>query len=145
MPKTTFPAEGARKEVVIHYDFIESLQFFLAGDYEEDENAGYLNKQKTIPQHMRRRGPSDQAPINVQGSTATYLVDPSLKSGNARPGIAFYMTTTPLSDIEEKRNFMYTGRWLDLHAVLSADIKFQTYVYLSNGGRHTIEPGGENG
>lgn len=145
MPKTTFPAEGARQEVVIHYDFIESLQFFLGGDYTEDEAAAFYNKQKSIPGHQRRRGPSDQTPINVSQSTATYLVDPSLKSGNARPGISFYMTTTELSDTEEKRNFMYKGRWIDLHAILMADIKFQTYVYLSNGGRHTVEPGGENG
>tara|TARA_B100000459_G_C8568961_1_gene197658 strand:+ start:597 stop:1037 length:441 start_codon:yes stop_codon:yes gene_type:complete len=144
MPKTTFPAEGARKAVTIYYNAIESLSWFLNTAITEDENGDVTNAQKSIPGHQRRKGPSDQVPINVSQSTAVYMVDPSLKSGNARPGTEFTLATTSLADTEEKRQFTYTGRFIDLHAVLMADIKYNTYLYVANGGRHTLAPDGGN-
>ena len=144
MPKTTFPAEGARQKVVIYYDAIESLQYWLKTSIEEDENAGFSNGQKEIPGHSRRKGPSDQSPINVTQSQAEYLKDPSLKSGNARPGTSFILATSDLADDQEKRQFTWTGRFIDLHAVLAADIKQYCYLYPANGGRHTLNPGLEN-
>lgn len=140
MPKTTFPADGARKAVTVYYNAIESLQWFLETTITEDESGDATYAQKSIPGHQRRKGPSDQAPINVTQSTATYLVDPSLKSGNARPGTEFTLATTSLSDTDEKRRFTYTGRFSDLFLVLAADIKYPTYLYVANGGRHTLAP-----
>ena len=144
MGRTTFPGDSAQQPVTIFYDDIRALQFFLKTEIEEDEYGGVTNGRKSIPGHQRRRGPSDTNPINVLQSQAEYLIDPSLKSGNARPGIPFRLQTTSLADIDETRQFTYTGRFIDLHSVLNADIKYPCYLYPANGGRHTISPDGDN-
>ena len=144
MGRTTFPGDGQQKPVTIFYDDIRALQFFLKTDIVEDEYGGVSNGRKNIPGHQRRRGPSDKNPINVLQSEAEYLIDPSLKSGNARPGIPFRLQTTSDADIDETRQFTYTGRFIDLHSVLNADIAYHCYLYPANGGRHTIGPDGDN-
>ena len=138
MAKTTIAAEGGRQKLVIYYDDLRALQFWVTTVLEEDSPSGVSNGQKFIAVHKRRRGPSDQAPVNVSDSNAEYLIDPSLKSGNARPGIPFRLQTSSLADVDETRQFTYTGRFIDLHAWLSSEITYPAYLYPANGGRHTL-------
>ena len=126
--------------VTIFYDAIESLQWFMTTTIEPNEDQLGSTKTKDIPSHKRRRGPSDDAPMTVGPSTATYLVDPTLKSGNARPGKWFVLWTTDDADDEEKRRFTYTGSFYHLHAVLQADVKYPVYLRAEGSGRHTINP-----
>ena len=95
-------------------------------------------KTKIVKGHQRRRGPSDTTPTNVEQSNANYLVDPSLKSGNALPGIGFRLKTTPNADIQEQRSFQLVGRTQDLIMYLDGNVNKETYCYLENGARHTL-------
>jgi len=138
MGSTTWPNSG--KPLTIRYNYVEALQFFLTTPIIDDEVAEPEVKTKSIPGHQRRRGPSDTTPINVTQSTAEYLKDPTLKSGNARPGREFILQTTEDADVDERRSFTFTGRFMDLRQILGADIKYPTYLYIQGGGRKTLKP-----
>lgn len=144
MARITIPAEGARQRLRI-YGSVESWNFFCATEATDDELGGKSNNQKAIRGHQRRRGPSDQNPVNVLQSNAEYLIDPSLKSGNALPGVGFTLKTTADADIDEKRDFQFVGRSMDLIEYLDQNINYPTYIYLENGGRHTLELGSADG
>jgi hypothetical protein len=141
MAKVVIPAEGSRQEMVIYANYLEALNFFLADPLEDAEVGGKSVKQRSVPGHQRRKGPSDQNPTNVLQSEAEYLVDPSLKSGNAKPGISFILKTTKNADIDEQRQFTFVGRTLDFDSYFSGKMKYETYVYWSHGGRHTLKLG----
>ena len=138
MGSTTLGPEG--RTVTILFDAIESLQWFMTTTIVANEDQLGETKTKNIPSHKRRRGPSDDAPMTVGPSTAQYLKDPTLKSGNARPGKWFVLWTTADADDEEKRRFTYTGSFHDLHAVIQADVKYPVYLRAEGSGRHTISP-----
>ena len=113
--------------------------FFCATEATANDIAEKEIRSKNRKGHQRRRGPSDMSPINVTQSSVNYLVDPSLKSGNALPGIGFRLKTTPNADIQEKRSFQLVGRSRDLIMYLDGNVNYETYVYLENGGRHTMK------
>lgn len=140
MGKTTIPEDGTRGAFVIYYTDIRALNWFLATNLEEDEVDEITVATKAIPGHQRRRGPSDSNPINVSQSNATYVVDPTLKSGNALPGISFILKTTPNADMQEQRQFTLVGRTGDFTRYFGGKMSKETYVYFSNGGRHTLKP-----
>jgi hypothetical protein len=135
--RITIPAEGARQVLTIIGD-PRSWNFFCATEATADDLGGKSNRQKSVRGHQRRRGPSDTTPINVTQSLAEYLVDPTLKSGNALPGKGFILKTTPNADNQEKRKFQYVGRSMDLIAYLDNNVNLETYIYLENGARHTL-------
>lgn len=138
--RITIPGNGARKDLVIIGD-PRNWNFFCATEATADDIAGKSNGQKSVKGHQRRRGPSDQTPINVTQSTAEYLIDPSLKSGNALPGKGFILKTTPNADTPEQRAFQYVGRSMDLIEYLDENVNYECYIYLENGARHTIRLG----
>ena len=138
MGKTILGPDGAK--VTIYYKYKESLQWFLNTTIEDVEDTLGYTATREVPAFQRGRGPSDTTPINVSPTTATYLVDPTLKSGSALPGKWFVLTTTADADDQEKRRFTYTGSFHDLHAVLQADIKYPCYLRAEGSGRHTINP-----
>ena len=140
MPKTTIPENGTRGAFVIYYKDIRAINYFLSTDLEADEEGEAERRTKSIPGHQRRRGPSDQAPINVKQSTADYLFDPTLKSGNALPGRSIILQTTKNADVDATRRFTLVGRALDFQEYFSGKMKYETYVYFSEGGRHTLKP-----
>ena len=140
MGKSTIAEDGTRGAFVIYYKDIRSINWFLNTALEDDETDDPTRKTKSIPGHQRRRGPSDANPINVKQSNADYLVDPSLKSGNALPGRSIILATTPNADIEAKRQFTLVGRAIDFIEWARTQMKYETYVYLSEGGRHTLPP-----
>lgn len=138
MGSTTWPNSG--KPLTIRYNHVEALQWFLNTPLVDDEAGDPEVKTKFVPVHQRRRGPSDQTPINIPDSNPEYLKDPTLKSGNARPGKQFILQTTADADDDEKRQFTFTGRVMDLRQILAADIKYPTYLYVQGGGRMTLNP-----
>jgi hypothetical protein len=138
MAKILIPGNGARQDLRI-YGELESWNFFCATEAVDAEVGGKSNAQKSIPGHQRRRGPSDQTPTNVLQSQAEYLIDPSLKSGNALPGVGFTLKTTANADVDEQRSFTFVGRTMDLIEYLDQNVNYECYIYPNNGGRHTLE------
>ena len=145
MGKTTIAEEGARGAFTIYYKDIRSINYFLTDALEDDTVGTKSRGTKSIPGHQRRKGPSDASPTNVTQSTADYLIDPSLKSGNALPGNSFILQTTPNADVDATRRFTLAGRSTDFIEYFDGKMKYETYVYLSNGGRHTLAPTGVQG
>lgn len=139
MPKTTFKEDGTRGKFVLYYNDIRSINWFLNTPLEADEEGERERRTKSIPGHQRRKGPSDQAPINVKQSSADYMFDPSLKSGNALPGRSIRFQTTKNADIDATRQFTLVGRALDFQEYFEDQFKYETYVYFSEGGRHTFD------
>jgi hypothetical protein len=141
MAKVVIDEDGTRSGFTIYANHLEALNWFLA-DPLEDKTLGVKSRgTKTIPGHQRRKGPSDLNPVNVLQSTADYLVDPSLKSGNAKPGISFILKTTNNADIAEQRQFTLVGRTLDFVEYFDGKMKYETYFFPANGGRHTLALG----
>ena len=138
MPKTTIPEEGNRSSFTIYYKDLRSINYFVKEPLTPDEEGEKERRNKSIPGHQRRRGPSDQNPINVSQSTAAYLYDPTLKSGNALPGRSIILQTTPNTDVDEARRFTLVGRAIDFQEYFDKKMTRETYVYFSEGGRHTL-------
>lgn len=140
MPKTTVPAEGSRQKFVLYYNDIRSINWFLNTALEADEPGEAEVRTKNVPGHQRRKGPSDQTPTNVTQSTVRYLYDPTLKSGNALPGRSIILQTTKNADIDATRRFTLAGNAVDFREYFKDKMKYETYVYFSDGGRHTLPP-----
>lgn len=140
MGKSTIAEDGTRGAFVIYYNDIRSINWFLNEPLTDDETDAPERRTKSIPGHQRRRGPSDTNPINVSQSTADYLYDPSLKSGNALPGRSIILATTKNADIQAKRQFTLVGRAIDFKEWARTKMKYETYVYFSEGGRGTLPP-----
>lgn len=132
--------------MVLYYKDIRAINWFLATPLEaDDDSTDWSRLTKQIPAHSRRRGPSDQSPINIPTHSAEYINDPTLKSGNALPGRSIILQTTPNSDQDATRQFTLVGRSQDFIDYFEDQMKYETYVYFSEGGRHTLKPdvGGE--
>jgi len=141
MAKIIIPEEGTRGKLVIYARDLRAINWFLKTPLADSEAGEKKRATKSIPGHQRRRGPSDLNPVNVTQSQADYLVDPSLKSGNALPGISFIFQTTSNSDIDATRQFTLVGRTVDFVEYFDGNMKYETYVYFANGGRHTLALG----
>ena len=140
MAKIIIPAAAGSKEIVIYANYVESINAFLTDPLTDAEVAEAEVLTKTVPGHQRRRGPSDQNPINVLQSTPSYLKDPSLKSGNAKPGMSFRLVTDMrFADDYMNRQFTMVGRVLDFQQYFSGKMKYQTFFYPQVGGRHTLK------
>ena len=139
MAKTTIKEDGTRGKLVLYYNDIRAINYFLNTPLVADEDGEWERRTKNIPGHQRRRGPSDQTPINVLQSSADYLFDPTLKSGNALPGRSIIFQTTKNADVDATRRFTLVGRALDFKEYFDDQFKYETYVYFSEGGRHTYE------
>ena len=138
MGKSTIAEDGNRGAFVIHYRDLRSINYFVNTDLSDDETDAPTRRTKSIPGHQRRKGPSDASPINVTQSTADYLDDPSLKSGNALPGRSIILKTTANADQEATRRFTLVGRAIDFLEWFRTEATYETYVYFSEGGRHTV-------
>lgn len=139
MLKTTFKEEGTRSKFVLYYNDVRAINWFLNTPLVPDEDGERERRTKSIPGYQRRRGPSDQSPINVSQSNADYMFDPTLKSGNARPGRSIILQTTKNADIDATRRFTLVGRALDFQEYFESEFKYETYCYFSEGGRHTFK------
>jgi len=116
-----------------------NINYFINGDLTPDTVDGVTNEQTSVSAHSRQQYPGDLTPSNVASSQREYLVDPSRKSGNGLPGRAFVLAALDGDgQVVEKRQFTYKGRWIDLHAFLSAEASMDMFAYNSTGARYTI-------
>jgi hypothetical protein len=125
------------------YGETANINYFLNGNLEPDTADGATNQQVSVSSHTRKQYPGDPTPINVSGSQREFLVDPTRKSGNALPGKSFVLVAFGEDGEQlEKRQFTYTGRWIDLHTFLAAEANYQMFAYNNTGARSTIGPAG---
>ena len=147
MIKVTIPEDGTRGTFVLWMNNIATINYFLATPLTADGvNNGRERKTKIIPEHSRRRGPSDQTPKTVKQSTADYMFDPTLKSGNALPGFSIRITEAKKEDgTQESRQMTLVGRTVDFEEYFDDLFKNEPFVHYSIGGRHTFEPAATQG
>ena len=75
-----------------------------------------------------------------------YLVDPTLKSGNAKPGFSFRLKTDmKFTDVDMNHQFTMTGRVCDFKDYFNKKMKYDTFYYPSIGGRHKLREAPLNG
>jgi hypothetical protein len=124
---------------VVIYAETPNINYFINGSLEPDGADGVTNDQADVSSSTRQQYPGDPTPINVSGSSHEYLIDPTRKSGNGLPGKSFVLAAyNQQGELTEKRQFTYKGRWIDLHAFLSAEVSFQTFAFNHTGARYTM-------
>lgn len=116
-----------------------NINFFLQNALTPDTDGGVTNGQVTVGAYTRQQYPGDPTAINVSGSSREFLVDKTRKSGNGLPGRSFILVAMDEDgEVTEKRQFTYKGRWLDLHAFLSAEARVDMFASNNTGARYTI-------
>jgi hypothetical protein len=138
MARITIAEDGTRGAFVIIVPYVESLNFFLKDDIEADEtNVGRTRKTKTMKETTVRRGPSDLEPFRREESTADYMYDPTLRSGNALPGREIVIWTDPKKEIvREKRQMTLVGRAIDFQEYFQGKFQYNCWVNFAEGGSH---------
>lgn len=111
----------------------DNLNYFLKTPLTPDAAAGVTNVETRRKAHQRRQYVGDTTLINVPEGPMQYMVDPGRKSGPALPGKPFILT-----DGVEKRQMRYVGKFMDVHALLTGDAKFDTDLYSPRGTRYSI-------
>ena len=110
-----------------------NINYFLTTPLTPDSADSVTNVQVSKPGHSRRQYPGDASLVSVSAHSATTIVDPGRKSGNAVPGKPFVA-----DDGTEKRQFRYTGDWTDVHALFVGNVAAETKLYSSTGTRYVI-------
>lgn len=81
--------------------------------------------------------------VSYSGSTREILVDPGRKSGTALPGRPFVLRefgkNEELGQVNERRQFTFTGRVVDLHAWLRANAEVPCFLHTNSGARYLIK------
>jgi len=111
----------------------DNLNYFLNTPVQPDSAGGVTNEEVSVKEYKRRRYSGDPTPYNVPAQTRTILVDPGRKSGNALPGSPFIC-----DDGVEKRQFRYTGAWVNVHAFFTGDAAMEFKLYSATGTRYMI-------
>lgn len=127
-----------------------NLQYFV-GNIEPDAAGGPFNKQVAAAGGTRRKYPGGPG-VSYSGSNREILVDPGRKSGTALPGKPFVLrehgANEDLGQKNERRQFSYVGRVIDLHAWLRSNVDRPTFLHTSSGARYLlkdVESGGGAG
>ena len=101
-----------------------NINYFINTDLVPDSEANTENRQSAVRAHTRRQYVGDPTAINVSQSNRTWLYDPGRRNGAAIPGNPFV-----LDDGTEKRQFHYTGNFIDLHAFLVGEASMDLTLY----------------
>ena len=101
-----------------------NINYFLNTDLVPDSEANTENRQSAVKAHTRRQYVGDATAINVSQSNRTWLYDPGRRNGSAIPGNPFI-----LDDGTEKRQFHYTGNFIDLHAFMVGQAAMDLTLY----------------
>lgn len=101
-----------------------NINYFLNTALVPDSEASTENRQSAVKAHTRRQYVNDPTAINVSQSNRTWLYDPGRRNGSAIPGNPFI-----LDDGTEKRQFHYTGNFIDLHAFMVGEAKMALTLY----------------
>ena len=116
-----------------------NLNYFLKTSLEPDTVGGVENRTKDIPKRTVSRYVNDPNPYEIKALTGVrYLYDPGRKNGGATPGQEMI-----LADGVEKRNFTYTGSFLDVHAYMVGNAKMDLTLYSAGAGYEITATGGE--
>lgn len=133
-PVTIYSEAGKINDVLF-----SNINYFLNNPLDPDTLDGVTVGQAVVSAHTRQQYPGDTTPSNVSASSREFLKDPTRKSGNALPGRPFILKALGATgEVLEKRQFTYKGRWVDLHAFLSAEVKYDTLAYNATGARSTL-------
>jgi hypothetical protein len=116
-----------------------NINYFLKTPLAPASQAGVSNKQSLVAAHQRRQYPGDSTPVNVSASSREFLFDPGARNGTALPGKPFVLVGDAGLPGEERRQFTYQGRFVDLHAFLVSQAKMQLALYSPSGKRYKIE------
>ena len=119
------------------YGETANLNYFLKTELTADGAGEVTNAQSSVSTFQRRRYPGDPTPINVQAHQREYMIDPGRRNGAATPGKQMI-----LDDGTERRQFTYTGPWMDIHAFLVGDAANDIKAY-SESARYDIVAAGE--
>ena len=117
--KHVFDAEGNAI-----YGETANINYFLKTELVPAGQGTTVNKTANVSAFTRRRYPGDPEPSNVAASTREFLYDPGRRNGAATPGSQFI-----LDDGVEKRQFTFTGPFLDLHAFILGDASMDLTLY----------------
>lgn len=117
----------------------DNINYFIKTDLTPDSAGAVVNKQTTVKAHTRRRYYNDGAPSNVSSATREFLFDPGRRNGSALPGNPFI-----LDDGIERRQFQYTGTFMDLHAFFVGEAKMALTLY-SQSAAYSIAAAGGGG
>ena len=101
-----------------------NINYFLNTALVPDAETDTENRQSAVKAHTRRQYVKDPTAINVSQSNRTWLYDPGRRNGSAIPGNPFL-----LDDGTEKRQFHYTGNFIDLHAFMVGEAKMALTLY----------------
>ncbi len=102
----------------------DNINYFIKTPLTPDSASEVVNKTTTVKAHTRRNYAGDPAPSNVSASSREFLVDPGRRNGSAVPGNPFI-----LDDGIERRQFQYTGTFMDLHAFFVGQAKADMTLY----------------
>lgn len=116
-----------------------NINFFLNTPLVAATKGSVITKQAAVSAHTRRQYPGDNSPINVSSTQREFLYDPGAKNGSALPGKSFVLVSDAGLPGEERRQFTYVGRFLDLHSFFVGDVKMQVQLYSPSGKRYTID------
>ena len=83
-----------------------------------------VNKTAIVGSSTRRKYKGDPAPSNVKSHNREFLYDPGRRNGAAIPGKPFI-----LDDGIEKRQFSFTGNFIDLHAYFVGEAAMALTLY----------------
>lgn len=115
-----------------------NINYFLNTPLSPVSESGPQNKQATVSAHQRRQYPGDTTPVNVSASAREFLYDPGARNGSALPGKPFVLVGDAGMPNEERRQFTFQGRFVDLHAFLTSEASMQLSLYSPTGKRYTI-------
>ena len=121
------------------YAETENINYFLNGNLEPDILDGPINSQVSVSGGNRRQYPGDSTTVSFGGSQREFLKDPTRSSGPALPGKTFMLVEINTDQEGERRQFTYTGRFIDLHAFIRAEAAKDMYLYNHTGARYTIQ------
>lgn len=101
-----------------------NINYFINTPLVPDSVAGVENRQSNVKAHPRRRYATDTSPVNVSAAEREWLFDPGRRNGSALPGNPFI-----LDDGVEKRQFHYTGTFMNLHSFFVGEAKMDLTLY----------------
>jgi len=118
----------------------DNINYFLNSDLVPASAGAVVNKEAIVGSSTRRKYAGDPAPSNVKSHTREFLYDPGRRNGAAVPGKPFI-----LDDGIEKRQFSFTGNFVDLHAFFVGDAKMALTLYSPSAAYSIAKAGGGGG
>lgn len=114
-----------------------NINYFVDG-LTPDAQQGPSNIQVNAGGGSRRKYPGGPS-VSYSGTSREVLVDPSRSSGSALPGKPFVLREHGNEEYNEKRQFTFVGRVIDLHAYLRQNASVPCFLHTNTGARYLIK------